>query len=46
MQRHPSCPSIRQVFRAAIEKILADPTHPQHHIFKKEFLKYQAGGGR
>jgi hypothetical protein len=46
MQRHPSRPSIRRVFRAAIEKILADPSHPQHHAFKKEFEKYQSGGGR
>ncbi|MBX3330549.1 MAG: hypothetical protein KF722_09125 [Nitrospira sp.] len=29
MQRHPSPPSIRRVFRAAIEKILHDPRHPQ-----------------
>ena len=36
MQRHPSRPSIRRVFRAAIEKILADPSHPQHNAFKKE----------
>jgi hypothetical protein len=35
MQRHPSRPSIRRVFRAAIEKILADPSHPQHRAFKK-----------
>ncbi len=28
MQRHPSRPSIRRVFRAGIEKILRDPTHP------------------
>jgi hypothetical protein len=46
MQRHPSRPSIRRVFRAAIEKILADPSHPQHRAFKKEFLKYQPGGAR
>ena len=36
MQPHPSRPSIRRVFRAAIEKILADPSHPQHNAFKKE----------
>jgi hypothetical protein len=41
MQRHPSPPSIRRVFRAAIEKILRDPTHPQYAAFKKEFAKYQ-----
>ncbi len=41
MQRHPSPPSMRRVFRAAIEKILADPSHPQHHAFKKEFAKYR-----
>lgn len=41
MQRHPSRPSIRRVFRAAIEKILADPSHPQHAAFKKEFARYQ-----
>lgn len=46
MQRHPSPPSIRRVFRAAIEKILADPSHPQHRAFKEEFMKYQAGGAR
>ena len=33
MQRHPSRPSIRRVFRAAIEKILADPTHRQYAAF-------------
>ena len=41
MQRHPSPPSIRRVFRAAIEKILADPSHPQHRAFKEEFAKYR-----
>ncbi len=46
MQRHPSRPSVRRVFRAAIEKILADPSHPQHHAFKNEFEKYQLGGAR
>ncbi len=46
MQRHPSRPSIRRVFRAAIEKILRDPTHPQYAAFKKEFERYQTGGGR
>jgi len=46
MQRHPSRPSVRRVFRAAIEKILADPSHPQHKAFQKEFRKYQAGGTR
>lgn len=46
MQRHPSPPSVRRVFRAAIEKILRDPTHPQHKAFQKEFAKYQPGGGR
>jgi hypothetical protein len=46
MQRHPSRSSIRRVFRAAIEKILADPSHPQHHAFKNEFEKYQLGGVR
>jgi hypothetical protein len=46
MQRHPSPPSIRRLFRAAIEKILADPSHPQHRAFKKEYAKYQAGGAR
>jgi hypothetical protein len=45
MQRYSSPPSIRRVFQAAIEKILADPSHPQHHAFKKEFAKYQTGGG-
>ncbi|MBX3325408.1 MAG: hypothetical protein KF682_05870 [Nitrospira sp.] len=43
MQRHPSRPSIRRVFRAAIEKILRDPTHPQYAAFQKEFEKYQGG---
>ncbi len=33
MQRHPSRPSIRRVFRAAIEKVLRDLTHPQHAAF-------------
>lgn len=46
MQRHPSPPSIRRVFRAAIEKILTDPSHPQHRAIKEEFMKYQAGGAR
>lgn len=46
MKRHPSRPSIRRLFRSAIEKILADPTHPQNRAFKKEFAKYQAGGVR
>lgn len=46
MQRHPSRPSIRRVFRAAIEKILADPSHPQHEAFTKEFERYQLGGGQ
>lgn len=46
MQRHPSPPSIRRMFRAAIEKILRDPSHPQHRAFKKEFAKYQMGGAR
>lgn len=46
MRRYPSPPSIRRVFRAAIEKILADPSHPQHQAFKDEFAKYQAGGAR
>lgn len=46
MQRHPSRPSIRRVFRAAIEKILHDPTHPQYAAFKTEFAKYQSGGAR
>jgi hypothetical protein len=41
-----SVASVRRVFRAAIEEILADPSHPQHHAFKKEFLKYQIGGAR
>ena len=44
MQRHPSRPSVRRVFRAAIEKILRDPTHPQYHAFQKEFAKYQSNG--
>jgi hypothetical protein len=46
MQRHPSRPSIRRLFRAEIEKILRDPTHPQHRAFQKEFAKYQLGGMR
>ena len=41
MQRHPSRPSIRRVFRAAIEKILRDPTHPQYRAFQKEWAKYR-----
>lgn len=41
MQRHPSRPSIRRVFRAAIEKILRDPTHPQYAAFQKESAKYK-----
>lgn len=44
MQRYPSGPSIRRVFRAAIEKILSDTSHPQHRAFQKEFAKY--GGSR
>lgn len=39
MRRHPSPPSIRRVFRAAIEKILRDPTHPQYVAFQKEYAK-------
>ena len=39
MQRHPSHPSIRRVFWAAIEKLLHDPMHPQHKTFQKEFAK-------
>lgn len=46
MRRYPSRPSIRRVFRAAIEKILRDPTHPQYAVFHKEFAKYQTGGAR
>jgi hypothetical protein len=46
MQRHSSRPSVRRVFRAAIEKILRDPTHPQYAAFQKEFAKYQSGGVR
>jgi hypothetical protein len=46
MRQHPSRPSIRRLFRAAIEKILADPSHPQHRAFKEEFAKYQSGGAR
>lgn len=41
MQRHPSGPSIKRIVRAEVEKILADPTHPQHQAFKKEFAKYK-----
>jgi hypothetical protein len=41
MQRHPSRPSIRRVFRAEIEKILRDPPHPQYAAFQKEFAKYE-----
>ena len=41
MRRHPSLPSIRRIFRAAIEKILADPSHPQHRAFQQEFAKYR-----
>ncbi|MEO7862876.1 MAG: hypothetical protein ABIU05_21050, partial [Nitrospirales bacterium] len=33
MQRHPSPPSIRRIFRAEIEKILSDKTHPQYRAF-------------
>jgi hypothetical protein len=40
MQRHPSGPGINRAARAAVEKILADPTHPQHALFQKEFAKY------
>ena len=41
MRRYPSAPSIRRVIRAEIEKILSDPSHPQHHAFQKEFAKYR-----
>jgi hypothetical protein len=40
MRRHPSRPSIRRLFRAAIEKILADPSHPQHKAVQKEYARY------
>jgi hypothetical protein len=46
MQRHPSLPSIRRLFRAEIEKNLRDPTHPQHKAFQKEFAKCQMGGAQ
>jgi len=36
MQRHPSRPSIRRVFRAAIEKILTNPSILKRQAFKKE----------
>ncbi|MGC4098228.1 MAG: hypothetical protein QM706_14030 [Nitrospira sp.] len=45
MQQHPSRRSPRRLFRAAIEKILADPSHPQHKKFREEYAKYQAAGG-
>jgi hypothetical protein len=36
MQRHPSRPSVRRLFRAAIEKILTDPSILKRQAFKKE----------
>src|SRR5262249_26789564 len=41
MQRYPSGPSIKRIARAAVEKILRDPTHPQYEAFQKEFAKYR-----
>ena len=35
IQRHPLASPIRQVFRAAIEKILHDPTHLQYGDVQK-----------
>src|SRR5690349_18396436 len=46
MRRHPSRPTIRRLFRAAIEKILADPSHPQHKAVQREYAKYQRSGAR
>ena len=46
MRRHPSRPSIRRLFRATIEKILADPSHHQHKAVQKEYARYQRGGAR
>jgi hypothetical protein len=43
MQRNPSGPSIKRIARAAVKKILRDPTHPQHRAFKKVFAKYAGG---
>ena len=40
MQRHPSPPSIRRLFRAALDKILRDKSHPQHRTVKAEAAKY------
>jgi hypothetical protein len=33
MQRHPSGPCMKRIARAAVEKILSDPTHPQYRAF-------------
>lgn len=46
MQQHPSRRSPRRLFRAEITKILSDRSHPQNREFRKEFEKYQLGGGR
>lgn len=43
MQQHPSRPSIRRLFRAELQKILADKSHPQHDAFQKESVKYKLG---
>ncbi len=46
MQQHPSRRSTRRLFRAEIDKILHDPSHPQHRAFTEELAKYQSDGAR
>jgi hypothetical protein len=40
MQRYPNGPCIKRLARAAVEKILNDPTHPQYKAFQKEWARY------
>jgi hypothetical protein len=40
MQRYPNGPCIKRLARAAVEKILSDPTHPQYTAFQKEWARY------
>ncbi len=44
MRRHPSRPSIRRLFRSAIQKISLDSSHPQHQEILKQLARY--GGAR
>jgi hypothetical protein len=43
MQRYPNGPCIKRLARAAVEKILSDPTHPQYVAFQKEWARYARG---